>query len=194
MQPGLFDDAPLPGLSYRPGILGQEEEAGLIERIEALPLAPFRFQGWLGKRQTLSLGWNYDFDKASFGPTDPIPDWLAPLKKRAVDFARIPEDDLVQLLITRYDPGAGIGWHRDRPVFDHVIGISLGAAATLRFRRRKDKGFDRVALPIDARSIYHLTGAARFEWEHGIAAMETTRWSLTFRSLSARGRTMASSL
>lgn len=84
----------------------------------------------------------------------------------------------------RYDPGAGIGWHRDRPVFEHVVGISLGAPATLRLRRRRPGGFDRAAVPLAPRSIYHLTGEARHDWEHSILAVDLPRWSVTFRSLS----------
>lgn len=194
MQAGLFDAPLLPGLSYAPEAVTPDEEAMLIARINALPLSPFRFQGWIGKRLTLSLGWSYDFDKGSFGPSDPIPEWLGPLKAKAAAFAGIGDRDLVQALLIRYDPGAGIGWHRDRPLFDHVIGISLGASATLRFRRRTAKGFDRFAVPLAPRSIYHLTDEARHGWEHGIAAMQTCRWSITFRSLSEKGRRAAQTL
>jgi DNA oxidative demethylase len=42
-------------------------------------------------------------------------------------FSGLQPGELVQPLLIRYDPGAGIGWHRDRPVFEHVLGISLGA-------------------------------------------------------------------
>ena len=152
-----------------------------------MTLTPFRFQGWTGKRLTASFGWRYDFEDASFGPTDPIPAFLGAVRTRAAAFAGVPEDDLVQALLIRYDPGAGIGWHRDRPVFDHVVGISLGAAATLRLRRRRPGSFDRATLPLVPRSIYHLAGAARLEWEHSIAAMAEPRWSITFRSLSDAG-------
>jgi hypothetical protein len=61
-------------------------------------------------------------------------------------------------LVLRYDPGAGIGWHRDRPVFEHVLGISLSAAAVIQFRRRRPGGFDRMSALLPPRSIYHLTG------------------------------------
>jgi DNA oxidative demethylase len=160
----------------------------LIASIDAAELSPFRFHGWLGKRLTASYGWRYDFDDASFAPAEAIPDWLLPLREKAARFARLPPGELVQALLIRYDPGAGIGWHRDRPVFEHVLGISLGAPATMRFRRRKPGGFDRVSALLAPRSIYHLTGEARHEWEHSIAAMEVTRWSITFRSLSEKGR------
>lgn len=117
-----------------------------------------------------------------------MPDWLLAIRGRAARFAGLTPDDLVQALLIRYDPGAGIGWHRDRPIFEHVIGISLGVAAAMRFRRRVGSGFNRVAVPLAPRSIYHLSGEVRHDWEHSITEMEQSRWSITFRSLSARGR------
>jgi DNA oxidative demethylase len=186
-QSELFDGPLLPGLSQADAFVTPGEEQALIRSIDAVELSPFRFQGWLGKRLTASYGWRYDFDKGSFGPADPIPDWLLPLRERAARFAQIRPGDLVQALLIRYDPHAGIGWHRDRRVFGHVIGISLGAAATMRFRRRRPGGFDRASVPLAPRSIYHLTGEARHEWKHSIAEMEVTRWSITFRSLSEKG-------
>jgi alkylated DNA repair dioxygenase AlkB len=187
-QPDLFGDAGLAGLSQAGGFVTPREEQMLIASIDAAELSPFRFHGWLGKRLTASYGWRYDFDDASFAPAEAIPDWLLPLRTKAARFAGLQPGELVQALLIRYDPGAGIGWHRDRPVFEHVFGISLGAPATMRFRRRKPGGFDRASALLAPRSIYHLTGEARHEWEHSIAAMEVTRWSITFRSLSARGR------
>jgi alkylated DNA repair dioxygenase AlkB len=44
-----------------------------------------------------------------------------------------------------------------------------------------------VTALLPPRSIYHLTGEARHEWEHSIAGMAMTRWSITFRSLSEKG-------
>jgi alkylated DNA repair dioxygenase AlkB len=107
------------------------------------------------------------------------------VRTRAATFAGLRADDLVQALLIRYDPGAGIGWHKDRPVFEHVIGISLGNEAAMRFRRRRDKGFERQLLPLIPRSIYHLSQEVRHRWEHSIAPMALPRWSITFRSLSA---------
>jgi alkylated DNA repair dioxygenase AlkB len=187
-QSNLFDAPLLPGLAYAQEIITPDEEQALIARIDATSLSPFRFHGWLGKRLTASFGWRYDFDDASFRPTEPIPEWLLPLRETAGGFAGVPADHLVQGLVIRYDPGATIGWHRDRPLFEHVVGISLGAPATMRFRRRREGGFDRAAPPLAPRSIYHLSGEARHLWEHSIAGMDVTRWSITFRSLSDRGR------
>ena len=183
-QSDLFDTPLLPGLAHRDAIVSAAEEQALIAEIATFPLAPFRFQGWLGKRETASFGWHYDFDAAQFAPADPIPDALLPLRARAAAFAGLDADDLVQTLLTRYDPGAGIGWHRDRPVFGQVVGISLAAPAVLRFRRRVAGGFERRSLPIAPRSIYTLSGEARHDWEHSIAEMAETRWSITFRTLA----------
>jgi alkylated DNA repair protein (DNA oxidative demethylase) len=184
----LFASPILPGLDKRESFLSAAEEAMLIARIDQQPLSPFRFQGWLGKRLTISFGWSYDFDRGSFDRAAPVPDWLLPIKRRAADFAGLCDDALAQALLIRYDPGAGIGWHRDRPVFEHVVGISLGESATMRFRRRREGGFDRASAPLSPRSIYHLSGEARHDWEHSIAELDRTRWSVTFRSFSERAR------
>ena len=189
-QPDLFGEAGLAGLSQAGAFVTSGEERMLIASIDAAELSPFRFHGWLGKRLTASYGWRYDFDDAGFAPAEAIPDWLLPLRGKAARFAGLQPDELVQALLIRYDPGAGIGWHRDRPVFEHLLGISLGAPATMRFRRRKSGGFDRASALLAPRSIYHLTGEARHQWEHSIAAMAATRWSITFRSLSDKGRSL----
>ena len=187
MPPDLFDTPLLPGLAYREDAVTPEQEAALIAAIDNAGLAPFRFQGWTGKRLTASFGWRYDFDDASFREAEPIPVWLLPLRAQAAAFAGLAEDALIHALVIRYDPGAGIGWHRDRPVFEHVVGISLGNPAVLRLRRRREGGFDRRSVPLAPRSIYHLSGEARHGWEHSIAPMEVPRWSVTFRSMSGRG-------
>ncbi|UAK25556.1 alpha-ketoglutarate-dependent dioxygenase AlkB [Sphingomonas nostoxanthinifaciens] len=171
----LFDTPLLPGLASSDAFLSETEEQALIAQIDAQTLEPFRFQGWLGKRLTTSFGWSYDFDRGAFDRADPIPEWLKPVKARAAAFAGLPDDDLVQALLIRYDPGAGIGWHRDRPVFEHIVGISLGVPATMRFRRHRGGGFERVSAPLAPRSVYHLSGEARHEWEPSIAEMEVTR-------------------
>lgn len=179
----LFDLELIPGLATCEELITSAEEEQLIEHIGRLELSPFRFQGFTGKRLTTSFGWAYDFDKGRIAETEPIPDWLEPVRNRAADFAGLPANRLVQVLVIRYDPGAGIGWHRDRPVFDEVVGISLGAPTTLTFRQRIPSGFRRVKVPLAPRSAYHLKGEVRREWEHGIAEHDALRFSITFRTL-----------
>ena len=191
-QASLFDAPLIAGLDYRDDFITAAEEAELLTQLDALDLAPFRFHGWLGNRKTQSFGWRYDFDDASFSPAEPLPEWLLPLRDQVAAFSGVSPSDFVHVLVARYDPGAGIGWHRDRSVFDKVVGVSLGSAARLRFRRRTPAGFDRIALDVAPRSAYMLSGEARHEWEHSIAPGEALRCSITFRTLSDLGRRKAS--
>jgi alkylated DNA repair dioxygenase AlkB len=188
----LFDTPLIAGLDYRDELISEAEERALIEQLEAEELAPFRFHGWLGNRKTRSFGWRYDFDDASFTPTEPVPGWLEPLRAKAADFANVASGDFVHVLLARYDPGAGIGWHKDRDVFDQVVGVSLATPATLRFRRRTGSAFQRVSLEVAPRSAYLLSGESRWDWEHRITPGDDLRFSITFRTLSDKGRRIAS--
>jgi alkylated DNA repair dioxygenase AlkB len=187
-QADLFAEPLIPGLKYREDFISRQEEAMLLRQLHGLDLAPFRFHGWTGSRKTQSFGWRYDFDDASFRPAEPIPEWLEPLRDKA---ATLLGDEVAHALIARYDAGAGIGWHRDRSVFDRVVGISLNSPATLRLRLRTGSGFRRFSLPVEPRSAYLLSGEARHDWEHSIAPGETLRFSITFRTLSDFGRRKA---
>jgi DNA oxidative demethylase len=154
----LFDAPLISGLDLRDEFVTPAEEEQLIARIAEVELTPFQFRGFEGKRLTHSFGWRYDFEDQSFTEAQPIPDWLQPLKTRAETFAGLPADSLMHALIIRYDPGAGIGWHKDRPVFEHVVGISLGAPTMMTFRRREGSRFKRIKVPLEPRSAYHLSG------------------------------------
>lgn len=187
----LFDTPLIAGLRYQGEVISKAEERVLLETLGGLDLTPFRFHGWFGNRKTQSFGWRYDFDDASFAPTASIPDWLQPVREKASAFAGLARGDFVQVLLARYDPGAGIGWHRDRDVFEKVVGLSLGAPATLRFRRRAGSGFRRAGLELAPRSAYLLSGEARHDWEHSIAPGHELRFSITFRTLSPKGRRIA---
>ena len=190
-QSDLFARPLLAGLDYREDFISPEDERALLEQLGTMDLAPFRFHGWTGNRKTQSYGWRYDFDDASFRPTEPIPDWLQPLSEKAAVLADVPPDEIAHVLVARYDPAAGIGWHKDRSVFDRVVGISLNAPATLRFRQRDGSSFRRFSLPVEPRSAYLLSGEARHEWEHSIAPGHDLRFSITFRTLSELGRKRA---
>jgi alkylated DNA repair dioxygenase AlkB len=187
----LFDTPLIAGLRYRENVLSETDEQALLEPLGGLELAPFRFHGWLGNRKTQSFGWRYDFEDASFAPADPVPAWLEPLREKAAAFASVEPRDFVHVLLARYDPGAGIGWHRDRDVFDKVVGFSLNTPATLRFRQRTPAGFKRASLEVAPRSAYLLSGEARHDWEHSIAPGQDLRFSITFRTLSDKGRKIA---
>lgn len=177
-QAGLFGPTLLPGLAQGDAFITTLEEAELIARIEGAALTPFQFQQWEGKRLTRSFGWTYDFQTGRFAPGEPMPLWLEQVRARSAAFAGIDPQALEQALLIDYGLGAGIGWHKDRPV-----GISLGAPATMRFRRRGIRGFERATADLAPRSIYHMSGEVRDDWEHSISPIAARRWSITFRSL-----------
>jgi len=174
------------GFEYRPGLLRPEEEAELIERFQALDFKPFEFHGYFGNRRVVSFGWRYDFASSRVQPAADIPDFLLPLRDRAAAFAEISPAAFEHALVTEYAPGAGIGWHRDRPVFDDIVGISLGAACRFRLRRKQDASWERAAIELAPRSAYLLRGPVRREWEHSIPPLDRLRYSVTFRSVKMR--------
>jgi alkylated DNA repair dioxygenase AlkB len=180
-QAGLFDTSPA-GLATRADFISEPEEQALLAEFASLRFQPFAFQGWFGKRETVSFGWRYDFNDARLHAAPPMPVFLLPLRERAAEFAGLRPAAFEQALVVRYDVGAGIGWHRDRPVFDRVVGVSLLSPCVLRFRRREGRAFQRFALDARPRSAYLLSGEIRHDWEHSIAPMEALRYSVTFRN------------
>ena len=187
----LFDEPAIAGLQYREDFISEAEQRALIAHLDATDLTPFRFHGWVGNRKTVTFGWRYDFDDSSFAPAEPIPEWLHPLRAKAAELAEVAPDDFAHVLLARYDPGAGIGWHRDRPQFERVVGISLGSPAAMRFRQHTADGFRRAKVRLEPRSAYLLSGEARHDWEHSIVPGDALRFSITFRTLSERGRKLA---
>ena len=153
-QGDLFGPVPLlpEGLAYAPEFVSPAEEQALIARLETLEFKPFEFQGFVGKRRTVSFGWSYRFDGSGLAPADPIPDWLLPLRARAAGLAGVAPEAIEHALLIEYGEGAGLGWHRDRPVFGDVIGISLLSPTPLRFRRRAGEKWERFTLTAEPRS------------------------------------------
>lgn len=185
-QPSLFDAEPAPnlppGFAYRPEFLATAEEAELAAWLATLPFEAFQFRGYEGKRRVVSFGWKYDFTRSHLDRADDIPAELREVRGRAAAFAGLAAEDLQQCLLNEYLPGAPIGWHRDRPVFEKVVGISLLAPCSFRLRRRVGEGFQRAAIELAPRSIYSLTGEARSVWEHSIPPVKAHRYSITFRN------------
>ena len=171
-----------PGFHYQPEVISPEHERRLIEQFATLPFKEFEFQGFLGKRRTVSYGWRYDFNGGRLERGDNIPAFLLPVREAAARFAGLSPADLQQALLIEYPPGAQIGWHKDRPVFDAVVGISLLSSCTFRLRRRDGNKWQRASLIAEPRSAYLMKGIARTEWEHSIPAVAALRYSITFRN------------
>jgi alkylated DNA repair dioxygenase AlkB len=125
MQPSKKAQAPPEGFRYQAEVLPIEEEIELNEQIRALPLKEFEFHGYTGKRRVMSFGWHYDFGEGKLHQVEEIPPLLRRLRERAAAFAGLETGDLHHALITEHSPGTTIGWHRDKGVFDKVVGISL---------------------------------------------------------------------
>jgi alkylated DNA repair dioxygenase AlkB len=186
-QLALFGDpsrAP-EGLRYAEEFISPATEQDLIGRVAALPLQPFQFGQYEGKRRVASFGFRYDYTLRRLQEADPIPPWLTPLIDRVEGFGG-PGTKIAQILCTEYDIGVGIGWHRDKPHFDRIFGLSLGSPCKFRFRRAPGDKWERFTLNAAPRSLYMMAGAAREEWEHSIPAVEAPRHSITFRTMVDR--------
>jgi alkylated DNA repair dioxygenase AlkB len=153
--------------------------------VAVLPLQPFPFGQYEGKRRVASFGFQYDYTQRRLQDAEPIPDWLGPIVK---DVEAIGGSDIRigQVLCTEYDEGVGIGWHRDKPHFDRVFGLTLAAACKFRFRRASGEKWERCTIEAQPRSLYMMSGASRQVWEHSIPAVEGPRYSITFRTMVER--------
>lgn len=174
-----------PGFVYEPAAITPAEERQLLDQIAGLPFQEFEFHGFLGKRRVVSFGWKYDFAAGKLRRGDPIPPFLLSIRDRAAQAAGRDSAPFEQVLATEYGQGAGIGWHKDKAVFDEIVGLSLAAACTLRLRRRAGEKWERISTELQPRSVYLFSGEVRSAWEHSIPPVAQTRYSLTFRSLAA---------
>jgi alkylated DNA repair dioxygenase AlkB len=176
-------------MRYALDFLTPEDEAALLRDIEGLPLAPMKYQGFTALRRVVSYGGQYDFSAQRLNEAEPIPDWLQPLREKAAHWLGIPADRFAQALVAEYRPGTPLGWHRDVPDFEDVVGISLLNDAVLRFRPyppKEPRRADVIKLTVAPRSIYLLRGPARWEWQHSVSATKSLRYSITFRTPSNR--------
>ena len=174
------------GFRYQADLLMPEDEESLLAELRDLPFREFEFQGYVGKRRVVSYGWQYDFNDRKLRKADDMPPFLLSLREVAGGFAQVAPDQLQQVLVTEYGPGAAIGWHRDKAVFGDVVGISLLSAARFRLRRKAGAAWERASVIVEPRSAYLLRGPSRTEWEHSIPPVDDLRYSVTFRNLKVR--------
>jgi alkylated DNA repair protein (DNA oxidative demethylase) len=171
------------GLVYRPEVISREEETELIGRFETMRFDPIVIHGQAARRTGRHFGLDYDYETRTPQPGEPVPDWLLPLRARAAELAGRDAEQLVEILVQRYPPGATIGWHRDAPAFGTVVGFSLGSASRLRFQRGKGEKRRVWEVLLEPRSGYILDGEARRSWQHSIPPTKELRYSVTFRTL-----------
>lgn len=174
---------PPEGFVLTPNFLSDSEEAHLLNFLPGLSYGELRMKGVVAKRRVAQFGWHYSFESFRLTPAPAPPPELEPIRVRASAVANVTPEEFSEVLVTEYQPGAAIGWHRDAPPFGIVAGVSIGGECRMRFQ--KGAGTDRVtsAVVLPSRSIYLLTGPARSEWQHTIPAVRELRYSITFRTL-----------
>ncbi|MBF5045876.1 alpha-ketoglutarate-dependent dioxygenase AlkB [Aggregicoccus sp. 17bor-14] len=178
------------GLRYVPDFLAPGEEAALLAQLEALPTQEIVMRGQVARRTTAHFGWVYGYEAWSLTPGPALPAFLEPVRARAAALVGLLPEALEETLVSRYPPGASIGWHRDAPMFGpEVVGVSLGAPARMRLRRARGgagAGWDTYTLELPPRSAYVLGGEARSVWQHTLSPLKALRYSLSFRTLKRR--------
>jgi hypothetical protein len=183
-QLALFDKvrAEPEGLRYAADFVSPAIERELVRCIRTLPLQPFQFGQFEGKRRVASFGFRYDY--------------AAPIEESRADSRlaggnRCKRGDLRR----SWNPNPAGSLHRIRrrcrhrlaprqAPFREDIGLSLGAACKFRFRRPVGKSWERFTLDAEPRSLYMMSGPSRLTWEHSIPAVEAPRYSITFRTMT----------
>jgi len=182
-------EGPAPeGLLYVPELVRPDEERELVARLRAQPYEDIRMHGVVAKRRTAHFGWLYGYESWEIAPGPPVPEWLLGLRARSGELIGAAPEQLEEVLLTEYPSGAGIGWHRDAPMFgDAVVGVSLLSPCRMRFQRGKGEARRTSSVVLEPRSAYVLSGPARREWQHSIPGCKDLRYSITFRTLRGSG-------
>jgi alkylated DNA repair dioxygenase AlkB len=179
---------PPEGFRYRPDILSEPEEQALLAASRAVPYADVKMRGMVARRRAAHFGWRYGYETWRIEPGPPIPDFLWALRARAAALVGLPPETFAEVLVTEYPAGAGIGWHRDAPMFGVVVGVSLLGECRFRFERGEGAARQTRTVTLAPRSAYVLDGPARSVWRHSIPPGKTPRYSITFRTLRSRPR------
>ncbi len=173
------------GLVYEPDFISREEEAALHTEISSLPLQEAKYKDYTAKRRIMSYGASYDFSSNELIPAGPIPAFLHPLRERVAQWVDVPASRFTHALIAEYNTGTQLGWHRDVPEFEIIVGVSLGGPCRMRLRRyppKKGRSTASLSLDLEPRSAYVMRGEARWGWQHSIPPTKTMRYSITFRT------------
>jgi alkylated DNA repair dioxygenase AlkB len=193
MQSDLFSaPPPLPeGFVYQPQFLAPEEEGALLDTIRTLPFEEAKYKQYTARRRTVSYGSQYDFSANRMLAAPPLPGYLFALRRMIAAWAGIEPERFVHALVSEYRPGVPLGWHRDVPEFELIVGVSLGGHCRMRLRPyrpgEENRREDVRVLELAPRSAYAMRGSARWAWQHSIAPTRELRYSITLRTRRERG-------
>jgi alkylated DNA repair dioxygenase AlkB len=179
------------GFIYQAEFLSEGEEAELVRAIKILEFGAYDFRGYIARRRVVAYGGSYEPGTQRVQiASNVIPEFLRSIRNRAAGVAGISADEIAQAMVTEYPVGAPIGWHRDAPQFGTIIGISIGSACRMRFKPYNGDG-KIISVPLEPRSIYVMSGAARSKFQHSIPAVKELRYSITFRTLRKKKKARA---
>ena len=177
------------GLVYRPEFITRAEEKALLAAIELLPFREARFQEYFARRRVVHFhpagsGLAYDqYDDDTFS-SGPMPPFMVELQQKLTSWLAIDPAAFIHALVSEYRPGTPIGWHRDKPVYGIVVGLSLAGRGRMRFRPLDENAARNtmVVLDLEPRSLYVMQGPIRREWQHSMLPTKALRYSITFRT------------
>jgi len=175
----------LPGLRFLPEFLSEPEERELLRVIEALALSEAQYKQYTAKRRVASFGGKFDYDANTLRPAPPIPESLAPLRERVARWLGADPSRFEHMLVAEYRPGTPLGWHRDVPDFESIVGISLLGRACMKFRPYPPppgRSKKNLVLELPPRSAYVLEGPVRWNWQHSIVETTELRYSISLRT------------
>jgi len=179
--------SPPPGATLIAEAVRPADEARVIGAIEGLAAEwerPVLRPGLpAARREMLCFGWRYVTRGRQLEPALPPPPWLQQVRDQCLSHLPRGASAFEQCIVTRYQVGAGIGWHVDAPVFGPIVAtLSLAGTARIDFRLGPPSS-SMLRIPLPPRSLLVLEGAARTEWRHRVPPVRELRYSISFRSV-----------
>ena len=165
-QAELFDtpkDLPH-GLIYQPEFITRGEEETLLDAIAPLPLREARFQEYFARRRVVHFrsaasGEAYDESDDDTLSSGPLPQPFVELQQRVAKWLAIDPAAFIHALVSEYRAGTPIGWHRDKPVYGMVVGLSLAGRGRMRFRPLDPRAPRNAMVLLESRASFDLCHA-----------------------------------
>lgn len=167
----------IPGLFYVEDFLSAEEHDNIISLLYNEQKDWWVYEevsnGETMKRRNQQYGWKYNYATQDIAKADhEQPKWVDPFGERLKSLGiiqKMPE----QMIINEYLPGQGITPHTDKVhcFGDYVAAVNLGSGIVMNFTPR-NKREEVVEVYVRPRSVYVMTGPARFDYLHSIQSRE----------------------